>query len=292
MRQILPTTFLLASLVVSAQLNTPEPSTHSELIQHIGFTEVELVYSRPNLDGRNLFGEMLPWGTVWRTGANANTKISFSKDVFVQGNRVSKGIYGLYSIPNENEWTIILNSDTSLWGAYGYDEKFDVLRFSVKPKSVKENVETLHIFIRDITDKSGVLDLRWGTLSVPINVEIDWEAQDQQILADIDSVLALPLDRDSDMRVAHDYLHASMYYLKYNKDLEQALKWVNKAIDIEVVSYFPLYKAEILAKLKRYDEAIEASNQGLDIFMVTGNNKEWIWRYKQQIELWNKLKKG
>ncbi len=292
MRQKFSILLFLVSALAFAQLKTPETSTHAEVVQHIGFTEIELVYSRPNLDGRDLFGEMIPWGSVWRTGANANTKISFSKDLFFNGNRVQAGKYGLYTIPGEKEWIIILNSDTTLWGHYGYKEENDVLRFKSTPTSTSETVESLQLYFRDINDKSGILDLRWGNLSVPIKLEIDWEAQDKMILANIDSVLALPDDRDSKMRVSHDYLHGAMYYLKHDKDLEQALKWVNKALEIQVVSYFPLYKAEILAKMERYDKAIEASNQGLDIFMVKGTNKEWIWRYKQQIKQWKELKKS
>ncbi|MEO9483499.1 MAG: DUF2911 domain-containing protein [Ekhidna sp.] len=289
-RLFLPCVFCIFIFTATAQIlvKLPEPSKYAKVEQHIGFTEISIEYSRPNIGGRNLFGEMIPYGKIWRTGANANTKIQFSKDVFLEGNLLKKGKYALYTIPDKDSWTIVINSDTTLWGHYGYKDSLDVVRFKVTPTTSSNNIESMLFSFRDLTQLGGFIDLEWGNFQVPIKLEIDWESQDQEIISQIDSVLALPLDRDRPTIVAYDYLRSAMYYLENDYDLEKALTWINKAIELELVSYFPLYKAEILAKLKRYSEALEASKQGLAIFMKTGKNKEWIWRYEKQIEEYSK----
>ena len=285
---------LRISLICSSQIliSLPEASKYSEVHQTIGFTEIGIEYSRPNINGRTIFGTMLPYGSVWRTGANANTKIELSEDVFFGNKRVKKGKYALYTIPELDQWTIILNADTTLWGHYGYKDSLDVVRFKVSPLRNSHFVESFSISFQNLSQKGGMLVLEWDTLKVPIPIRIDWGSQDKMMLTKIDSVLALPDDREDPMFVSHDYLHAAMYYHNNNHDPNKALEWVNKAVSIKLVSYFPYYKAEILAKMKRYDEAISASELGLSIFMKSGSNKEWIWRYQQQIKNWKRLKKG
>ncbi|MCE7990379.1 MAG: DUF2911 domain-containing protein [Roseivirga sp.] len=295
MKKILILLSLLSlSLTSQAQITIPRESQYAEVMQRIGFTDIRIEYTRPNMKNRKIFGEgeMVPYGTVWRTGANASTKLSASKDIYLEGNRIPAGDYALYTIPQPGDWTIIVSKDTSLWGHYGYKEENDLLRFNVTPGAKLDHQESLAIFFDKVNDKQAVLNLRWGKHVIPISVKIDEKAQDAQIVADIKKTLALPDDRDKPIVVAHDYFHAAVYYMETNREPEQALNWFDKAIALEDVSYFNLYKSDLLGKLKRYDEAIEASKLGLAIFMVTGNNKEWIWRYEQQIEKWKKLKSG
>lgn len=273
------------------QVKIPQESQYAEVKQQIGFTEVEINYTRPNMKNRTIFGEMVPWRSVWRTGANANTKLSVSKDIFLEGNKLPKGKYGLYTIPEKDQWTVIINKDTTLWGHYGYDEKNDLLRFQVKPVLHDEEVETLTINFKNVNDKGAIIEIRWGNIEVPINLVIDSIAQDKEVLSNITETLNKPVDRDKSIVVAHDYLEAAVYYLNNNKDLDQALEWVDKAIEIHSVNYFYLYKSDILGELERYGEAIEASKEGLAIF-IKGTNKEWIWRYEVQIQKWESKKKS
>lgn len=285
---------LLCGFSSLAQLTIPGESQDAEVMQRIGFTDIRIEYTRPNMKDRKIFGEgeMVPYGTVWRTGANSSTKLWSSKDIYLNGNKIPAGKYALYSIPEPGDWTIIVSKDTSLWGHYGYKAEHDLLRFKVSPGSKLDHQESMAISFDHANDKEATINIRWGKHVIPISVKIDEEAQDAQIVSDIKKILALPDDRDKPIMVAHDYFHAAVYYLDTNRDPEQALTWFNKAISMEDVSYFNLYKSDLLGKLKRYDEAIKASKLGLAIFMVTGNNKEWVWRYEQQIEKWKKLKAG
>ena len=290
--------FILLSLLLFtslslAQLNIPGESQAAEVKQQIAFTDITISYTRPNKKGREIFGEMVPYGTVWRTGANSNTKLSTSKDIFLNGHRIPKGKYAIYSIPEKDEWTFILNNDTTLWGHYGYDESNDFLRFKVKPRKSKVHMETMSFSFLDVNEKQARLELSWGNLVIPLEIKIDEEALDREIMASIDKTLKLPEDRDEPIVVAHDYFHAAVYYMDHDRDSKQALIWFDKAIGISNVSYFNLYKSELLGKLGRYDEAIEASKKGLAIFMVKRTNKEWIWRHEQQIKMWeSKRKRG
>ncbi len=287
-------TLLLFTLASQAQITVPRESQYAEVMQRIGFTDIRIEYTRPNIKERKIFGEgeMVPYGTVWRIGANASTKLSASKDIYLNGNKIPAGKYAIYAIPQPEEWTIIISRDTTLWGHYGYKAENDLLRFTVTPGSQLDHQESMAFSFDRVNDKQATLNLHWGKYVVPMSVKIDEEAQDAQIVADIRKTLALPDDRDEPIVVAHDYFHAAVYYSETDRDPEQALTWFDKAIALEDVSYFNLYKSDLLGKLKRYEEAIEASKLGLAIFMVTGNNKEWIWRYEQQIAKWKRLKSG
>ena len=170
------------------------------------------------------------------------------------------------------------------------NQQNDFLRFQVIPQTTLDHHETFTIGFEGVNDQQGILEIVWGKHRIPIELKIDEVAQDAQIVADIKTTLTLPEDRDEPIVVAHDYFHAAQYYNETNKDPKQALKWFNKAIALQDVSYFHLYKSDLLGKLKRFDEAIESSKTGLAIFMVNGTNKEWIWRYEQQIEKWQKMK--
>ncbi len=288
-RSIILLFFILgATLELKSQVNIPQESQLAKVEQQIGFTDISISYSRPNMNGRALFGEMIPWNSVWRTGANANTKINVSKDVFLNDHKLPKGTYALYTIPNPEEWTIIINTDTSLWGHYGYKEEKDLFRFKVKTQKSIHYHESFTIAFENLSKIQADIKLYWENLAIPFQLKIDEEAQHKEMMAVIDRELQKPDDHDSPMMVSHNYLHAAMYFLDIDHDLDQALNWVNKAIELKNVSYFHLYKAEILGKLNRYEEAIKSSQIGLAIFMKTGKNKEWIWRYNQQIDQWKK----
>jgi len=268
----------------NTQVNIPGESQSAQVEQEIGFTTVNISYTRPNKKKRTLFGEMIPWNSIWRTGANANTKIRVSKDVFLNGQRLPKGNYALYTIPTPEEWTIVINKDTSLWGHYGYDEKKDFFRFKVTPQQRKDYYETFTIAFENVNSSSADIVLRWGRLCIPFQIKIDEKAQHKEILQNIKNELQKPDDHDDPMIVAHNYFHAAIYYHKHGMDMQQALKWMDHSISLQNVSYFHLYKSDLLADMGRYKEALNASKEGLAIFMKTGKNKEWIWRYERQIK--------
>src|ERR1017187_1008422 len=151
----------------------PQPSPTGTVKQHVGLTDIEIVYSRPGVKDRAIFGGIVPYNEVWRTGANASTKISFSTDVKLNGVQVPAGKYALYTIPGEKEWTMIIYKDTGLNGAFGYNQTNDLVRFKATPVNVAMHVETFTIDINDIRDDSATLYLIWDQTFVPVKIEVD-----------------------------------------------------------------------------------------------------------------------
>jgi hypothetical protein len=150
----------------------PAPSPACTLKQRVGLTDIEIVYSRPGVKGRTIFGDLVPYDKVWRTGANEATRITFSGPVKLNGTEVPAGTYGLFTIPGEKEWTIILNKTAQQWGAFRYDEKYDLVRVKTTPVKLAEPVETFTIDINDIRDDSATLNLMWEKTRVPVKLSV------------------------------------------------------------------------------------------------------------------------
>src|SRR4051812_11444332 len=158
------------AFAASEAVQFPSPSQPGWIKQRIGLTEVEINYSRPNKNGRQIFGGLVPYGKVWRTGANASTKIKFSDAIRIEGKEVGPGEYALYTIPGEGEWTIILSKDLKGWGAYEYKTETDALRVTARPDTLPKAVETFNIGFADLKDESATLYLEWDTTRVPITL--------------------------------------------------------------------------------------------------------------------------
>lgn len=267
-----------------------EPSTFSKIVQVIGIDTLKLEYSKPNIKGRVFFGEIVPWGSVWRTGANASTKIELSQNMFLNGNLVPKGKYSLLTIPNKESWVIILNKNTSLWGHYGYNQDEDFLRFNVKALKSEEYLETFNIVFKKTDQYNSNIEISWGNIRVPFKIEVDRKGVDERIMASIKEKLNNPKAHKDPIVSAHIYFFSALYYQESDRDLNQALEWINKAIKIKSVNYFYYYKSEMLGAMNKYQEAIVTSKIGQDIFN-SGNNTEWKLKYSEQIKKWmNKLK--
>jgi hypothetical protein len=229
-------------------------------IQRVGLTDITIIYSRPGMRGHpTIFGGIVPYNDLWRTGDNASTKISFSTSVRLggaDGVEIPAGTYGLYTIPDEKTWTVILNRDAGLWGKDLYDSKKDMARFKVTPvKLTDAPVETFTIDINSIQDDSAVINLVWARVRVPIKVEVD-------IVSDL--LLKIKDSMDSPVKKQPDtYLRAATFYFDHTKDLAQALLWVNAGlISHPPIEYQLLYlKARILAKMGDRNGAIAAANQ-------------------------------
>ena len=161
----------LFALVAAAQDKTPL-SPPANATAKIGAATITVDYSSPAVKGRTIGNEIAPYGQVWRTGANAATKITFSKDVTLEGKPVKAGTYSLFTVPNQNEWVIIINKTAEQWGAFKYEEAQDVLRVKVKPTTAKENNERFKITISEKGKNAGVMTLLWGNISVPVNVKV------------------------------------------------------------------------------------------------------------------------
>ena len=201
--------FACFSLSSNAQsLKVPPLSTTQTIEQELGLGKITLTYSSPDVRGRKIFGGLEQWGTVWRTGANSATIIKFSDDVTIEGNKVPAGEYGLFSIPDQNEWTIILNKTAHQWGAYEYIQADDFLRFKVKSANHTDPLETMTFQFKNVDQTKCELEFCWDKVSFAFHISTD---PDAKVMANIDEVM----NKDS-----KPYFTAALYYYENNKDLK------------------------------------------------------------------------
>lgn len=256
----------ISCLSVSAQtLKTPAPSPLQTLKQAFALSDITLEYSRPSAKGRVVFGDVVPFGKIWRTGANGATKVTFGEDVKVEGTKIAAGTYAVYSIPNKDKWEIMLYKDLKLGGNVSeYKTENEVLRISVKPTAVTEKVETLTINIADITATTSNIELTWEKTRVAI-----------KIVADIDSTIMKNIDAtvNTDNR---PYYAAANYYYENNKDMKVALGWVNKAIEQNPKAYWVMaLKAKIEIKLND-KTAATATAEKVIAMAKEGKNDDYV----------------
>ncbi len=248
-----------------AQIDYPSPSPLAKLHQKVGLTDVKVEYSRPAKKGRILFVDVEEFGKIWRTGANASTKISFSDDVTLEGKPVPAGEYALYSIPGKTDWTIMLYKDLSLGGNIGeYDESKEVVRVNVKAEKRSFSVESLTIDIGNISANGATIALIWGEYYVPIKMEVDTDAK---VNAQIEDYMKNPL-----ASVGNNYAQAANFYFRKDKDLNSALEWIDKAIEINPTAFWNIQtKARILGKMEKYPEAIAAAQKSTELAKAASN---------------------
>ena len=257
-------TFLFFLLMISAvagqaQVQTPSPSPAGSVTATVGLTEVKITYSRPRIKGRKIFGEeaghVVPFGSIWRTGANNGTKISFSDEVTVEGTKVPAGEYLIFTWPGASEWTVSLYKDLTLGGdTEHYDKAKEAASFKVKSEKLSEKVETLTFNIGDISDdsKTAKVQLAWENTSVKFTVGVDFDAK---VMKSIDASTKVS---------AGTYLQSAVYYLETGKDLKQASEWVNKAAEMNP-AFFVLYqKARIQKALGDKAGALATSQKSLE----------------------------
>lgn len=221
-------------------LELPAPSPTATLKQRVGVTDIEVVYSRPGVKGRVIFGGLEPWGEVWRAGANSATKVTFSTPVKLGGQDVPAGTYALFAKLGQDEWTVILNKVSGQWGAYAYDPKNDVVRVPAKPVKLAEPVETFTIDFNDLRDDSATLNLTWEKTRVSVKLEVDVV---KQLVPKIEAFMASDAPKKP-------YVEAAMFYLDHQLDLKKALAWMEAAIAANPDAFYLVYrKAKVQAAL-------------------------------------------
>jgi hypothetical protein len=252
----------LGSSIVNGQsapapkLEFPAASPSSTLKQRVGLTDFEIVYSRPGVKGRQIWGAMEAYGKVWRTGANSATKITFTTPVKFNGVEAPAGTYALFTIPDPKEWTIILNRESDQWGAYRYNESLDVLRVKVKAETLPKVQETFSITFEDIRDEAALLVLAWENLRVPIPIGVEVESK---LIPQIEAAMASP-----EKKSAGVYFSSAQFYLEHGQDLNKALAWANEAVTLSPKAHYMVHvKAKILAKLGRKEEAIATAKESI-----------------------------
>jgi|TARA_R110000737_G_scaffold182215_1_gene205600 hypothetical protein len=244
---------LTFSTAANAQLKTPQPSPTATIQQAVGLTDVEIIYSRPGSKGRTVFGELVPFGEIWRTGANASTKIKVSDDVKIGGQEVPAGQYAIYTIPGAEEWTVIIYKGLENWGAGGYDKTQDVARFTVKPTKLADKYESFTMDFSDFETSGANLNLMWENtkISMPIVTPTDAQVEKQ-----ITEMMAGPS--------ANSYYGAARFYLEKDKELAKAEMWIAKAIEMRPDAFWMIHvQAKILAKQGKKKEAIAAAEKSM-----------------------------
>ncbi len=254
-------TFLLFVCYVAgqAQVQTPSASPAGSVTAVVGLTDVKITYSRPRIKGRKIFGEgagfVTPYGSIWRTGANNGTKISFSDEVTVEGTKVPAGEYLIFTWPGASEWTVSLYKDVTLGGdTEHYDKTKEAANFKVKSEKFAEKVETLTFNIGDISDdsKTAKVQLTWENTSVKFTIGVDFDAK---VMKSIDASTKVS---------AGSYQQSAVYYLENGKDLKQASEWINKAAEMNPAYYVLYQKARIQKALGDKAGALATSQKSLE----------------------------
>jgi hypothetical protein len=245
---------LFAQAPAAPKIEFPVASPLGSLKQRVGVTDIEVTYNRPGAKGRKVFGGLVPYGQIWRTGADAATRVNFSTPVKLNGAAVPAGTYELFTIPGETEWTVIVQAvhEKAQWGSYAYDPKNDTARFTAKPEAFPYLVETFAINIGDVRDSSATLALFWEKTRVPIRVEIDTVAHLQP---QIEAVMASDAEKKP-------YYNAAMFYYNNGLDLEKAAAWMGKAVEANPKAFWASYRyGLILAKKGDKAAALAAAQQ-------------------------------
>ncbi len=257
--------FLAGSVLVTGlfaqtpapKIEFPAASPAATVKQRVGFTDIEINYSRPSMRGRKIFGGLQPYGEIWRTGANNATKITFSTAVKFGGADVPAGSYALFSIPGESEWTVILNKVVGQWGAYTYDAKNDFVRVKAVPTALPWPVETFTFSFNDLANESAAtLSLYWESTRVPVKIEVDVASI---LVPQIETVMAAPDGKKP-------YFASAMFYFENGLDLKKAAAWMDAAIAEQPDAFYMVYrKGLILEKSGDKAGALAAAQKSLEM---------------------------
>jgi tetratricopeptide (TPR) repeat protein len=265
---------------VNAQIETPQPSPFSKVEQKVGLTDVTLEYSRPSMKGRTIFGDLVPYGKLWRLGANKNTMISFSDDVTIDGQTLKAGSYAIFATPNENSWDVVFYSDTNNWGAPAkWDDAKVAAKTTVETAEMPMNVETFTIMFGNLTSNSADLGFIWENTYAAVNLEVP---TDDIVSASIEKTMAGP--------AAADYYNAAVYYSTEGKDLKKAEEWMNKAMSmIEKPGFWQLRQQSLIyAKMGDKKKAIEIAKQSLKGAKAAGN-ADYIKMNTESLKEWGAM---
>lgn len=273
---VVVTVFLSGTVFAQERVQFPDASQRSVVKQRVGLTDVEIDYSRPNKNDRDIFGGLVSYGKLWRTGANAVTRVKFSDTVKVGDQDIPAGEYALFTIPNANEWTVIFSKDAKVQSAGDYKQENDAARVTVKPTTLPTAVETFTIALADVKGASATLHLDWDKTRVPVKLATDDIEQVSKQLEAAASGTA-PLD-------ARTAFQAASFYYDNNKDAAQALKWIDQALEKNPNAYFMhMRRAQIQAKLGNKKEAAASAQKTIDILKADKEPDEAGIKSAQQI---------
>jgi Protein of unknown function (DUF2911) len=276
---ILAFTFL-SGIAANAQVKTPQPSPAAEVHQTVGLTKFEIVYSRPGARERAIFGDLVPFGKVWRTGANKAVQFGVSTAVTIGGKELKAGNYALFTVPNKDSWDIIWYEETEIWGTpENWVDSLEACRVSVKTSSLPNMVESFTMEFTDVSDgEYGMLNISWEKTMVSVKIEVPTE---DITMKSIESTLAGPS--------SGDYYKAASYYLSAGKDMKVALEWISKACEMrgEEAYWYYRKKSLIEAELGMFKEAIATAEISLKNAKAQENN-DYVKMNEDSIAEWKK----
>ena len=269
---------VLALPTLAQQFAVPRPSQKSVLTQTVGLTDVTITYSRPGVKGRKIFGGLVPYGKVWRTGANEATTIAFSDDVTIDGHPLPKGTYSLHTIPTENEWTLIFNKTADQWGSYSYDEKQDALRVNVKPRNAMEKREWMTFEVPQLSTDAATFVIAWDNLEVPFTVNTHTT---QKVIAAASAAVAAakPDDPSTPLRAAQFAFDNGMK--------SEAAKWLDASLKAKETMSNLWLKARMEAAEGHTTQAIATGEKALSL-KTEQDSAEFAGEIRKQVDSWKK----
>ena len=271
---------LLLSLNISSQIQTPAPSPATKVQQTIGLTNITLEYARPSVRDRVVFGNLVPFNKMWRTGANENSIISFNTSIKIGDTDVPAGKYSVYTIPNENSWEFILYSDYNNWGLPSdWDENKVVVRQKFTPIKLENKMESFKFALDDLTNNSFTLGVTWGYFYLPVEIKLPTT---KIVMSSIEEVLKNP--------TSSDLYKAAVYLLQENRDLRMAKEWMNQSIAMmDVPMFYHLRQQSLIyAALKDYKMAIKVAKSSLEKSIVAGNT-DYEKMNQDSISMWSNM---
>lgn len=272
---------ITVSFAVNAQIEAPQPSPAQKIEQKVGLTDVTLEYSRPSMRGREVFGNLVPYGKLWRTGANKNTVITFSTDVTIGEATVKAGSYSIFTTPNKENWEVVFYTDTENWGTPGnWDDAKVAVKLTVKATTIPMDVETFTFTFDNLTNDSAVLSMLWENTMVDIAFGVP---TDKTVTASIAKTMNGPS--------ADDYYASARYYLEAGKDINQAVTWMNKAMEMTKESpKFWWLRQQSLINAKAGDKkgAIKAAKASLELAEKAGNS-DYVKMNKESLKEWGAM---
>jgi hypothetical protein len=282
MKKVIVFLLVIAGFSINAQVKTPQASPLSKVEQVVGLTDVLVEYSRPSAKGRTVYGDLVPYGKYWRTGANENTTVTFSEDVKFGTSVLAKGKYALYTTPKADSWDVIFYKDSKNWGLPNeWDDTKIALKLTVKPETLNKSIESLTIAFNNLTLNSGTLDISWERtlVSVPFTVPTQ-----ELTIKSIEKVMAGPS--------AADYFSSAQYFYQSEKELDKALVWVNNAIsltptDKDTPFWYLRLKSLIQAKSGDKKGAVATAKLSLEGSSKAGN-RDYEKMNKDSIAEWSK----
>jgi len=271
--------FILLTQSVWAQLRLPQPSPAATIVQTIGLTDITIKYHTPGVKNRPIWGNLVPYNQVWRTGANEATLITFSDPVVINGEEVEAGTYSLYTLPESTDsWWLILNKNLKLWGTEGYDSTEDVVRVKAQSKEVPFQ-ETFQFAFNGITPNSGILSFVWEKKQVLVNIEVNTDKKALALLQE-----DLKNAKAGDWQI---YAQATSYLIQKNTEHELALQWIDKSLAMNDNFYNNWVKAQLLAQKEEYDGAVDLCKKAIKLGKKSqGEFKKYEPDIEQNISLW------